>query len=98
MMLTKKATWKTEYEISLTPVGLLKTYDSGMVSVRSIVSAELVFLYEPNKIINNLILGITQAAKLNKQKINELTFALRFFKLFNEEIIKLSSDRADKET
>ena len=82
------------------PVGLLKTYDSGMVSVRSIVSAELVFLYEPNKIINNLILGNNpmKAAKLNKQKINELTFALRFFKLFNEAIIKLSSDRADKDT
>jgi hypothetical protein len=88
---------EAEYDVILSPGRLLKLYDNGEGKTVS-VSEILGILYEPNKIINNLIQEITQAAKRNKQKINELTFALRFFKLFNEEIIKLSSDKADKET
>jgi hypothetical protein len=42
-------------------------------------------LYEPTKIIENIIISLTYAAETNKEKLNELKSALQFVKTLSDE-------------
>jgi len=48
------------------------------------------YLYEPNVILQNLILAVSQGAQKNREKVSELDFALRLVKA-------LSNDRNNQE-
>lgn len=49
------------------------------------VSKVLPYLFKPFKILENLVLELTRAAEINRDKIKELNLALRFVRALSEE-------------
>lgn len=79
-----KNTWK-EYSIMLTIQGLYKKTASPDDLQEVSVDEVLQWLYEPKKILQNLILSLIYGAEKNKEKIKELEFALRLIKTLSDE-------------
>jgi Post-segregation antitoxin CcdA len=66
------------------PLGeLWKSRPDGEISPTS-VSEEIYFLYEPKKILENLILAMLGNVQKNKEKIRELELAKRFVKVLSD--------------
>jgi hypothetical protein len=60
--------------------GLLLVNDHDMIDDNSSVDRVLELLYDPLKILENLIVSLTRRAEENKEKLAELKFALRLVK------------------
>jgi hypothetical protein len=90
-------TWK-EYRIMLTTQGLYRITDSPNDLEDVTVDKVLRWLYEPKKILQNLILSLIDAAEENKEKIKELEFALRLIKALSDEDgnrVEINRERQD---
>jgi hypothetical protein len=58
------------------------------------VHEELVsYLYEPNVILQNLILAVSEGAQKNREKVRELDFALRLVKALSDDRNNQEKDR-----
>ena len=51
------------------------------------------YLYEPNVILQNLILAVSEGAKKNREKVRELDFALRLVKALSDDRNNQEKDR-----
>jgi hypothetical protein len=74
---------KTGYPIRLDDSGLIVWHDH--IPRKSSVGEVIDHLYRPNKILENMMLALIQAAEKNKEKVNELLFALRFARALSKE-------------
>ena len=65
--------------------GLLLVNDHDMIDDNSSVDRVLELLYDPLKILENLIVSLTRRAEENKEKLAELKFALRLVKALSDD-------------